>query len=466
MKLLQKMRSLSAVLLSLLIVSAPVSSFAQATSGDALSTSDDNAVNKWIAERVAAKQQTFCYKETYGRGVGVPLSTCPAGQEKNGLICYPDCKATYSGVGPVCWQGCPSGYVDTGALCHIDKALTTGGSWVCTKKKWGVCWWKSHECPSGYTNAGAFCALNTPSVPSGYKGLSGLDIEKNSYGRGAGKPMDCASGLQEDAALCYKQCNSGYYGVGPVCWESCPSGETDCGAGCSSGKSSCASTVSNMVISPIMVVANVAAIVLTAGAATGATAAADEGVEAGAHGAEAGAESAEAADGAKTAAAAEKEAGTLDKFAAKIKGAWASFVKSKGAQMKDLKAGDLYKAVAQGNNIKAAAKFGKEGVSVGLMIKMWVDDADANFASLTTPAVTAALDKAFGKNTKAENWVEAQYALVNLSELAGQNGQDTANTALGVAGLVDPTGVSGVVSAYDNPKCYVNDPFPSVKTLY
>ena len=86
MKLLQKMHSLSAVLLSLLIVSTPVSSFAQSASDAALSTSDDNAVNSWIAERVAANQQPFCYRQSYGRGVGTPLSTCPSGTAKNGLI--------------------------------------------------------------------------------------------------------------------------------------------------------------------------------------------------------------------------------------------------------------------------------------------------------------------------------------------------------------------------------------------
>jgi hypothetical protein len=464
MKLLQKMRSLSAVLLSLLIAGAPVSSFAQSTPGDALSATDDNAVNSWIAERVAANQQPFCYRQSYGRGVGTPLSTCPAGTEKNGLICYPDCKATYGGVGPVCWQGCPSGYVDTGALCHIDKALTTGGSWVCTKKKWGVCWWKSHECPSGYTNAGAFCALNTPSVPSGYKGLTGLDIEKNSYGRGVGTPMDCASGLQEDAALCYKFCNAGYHGVGPVCWQNCPSAMTDCAAGCTSGKTSCASSTANMVIAPLMVVANVAAIVLTAGAAAGATAEVDASVDAGVKGGEAGAT--EAAQGAKDAAATEKEAGNLAKFQKAIQSKWADFVKSKGTQLKDLKAGDLYKAVTAGSKITAARKFGAAGVAVGMMIDKWVKDAVAGFSSLTTPEVTATLNKQFAGHPQALNWVETQYALVNFSELAGQNGQQSANTALNVAGMVDPTGVSGVVAAYDNPKCSLEDAFPKITIKY
>ncbi len=492
MKNLKKI--LSAVLTSCMLVaqSAPVfAAAAQTDPGPALSTSDDNSVNHWIAERVAAKQQSFCYKQSYGRGVGVPLSTCDDNQQKNGLLCYPDCKAGYGGAGPVCWQECPSGYTDTGAFCHISKALTAAVHTSCSGK-WPWQWHCSQSCPSGYTNAGLFCALNTPSKPAGWKGLSGLDLIKDSYGRGAGYPMKCGcentaqaptrtvnifgrnmvipgavtctEKLQEDVGLCYHHCNSGFYGVGPVCWESCPSGLTDCGAGCSSSKSGCGSSVANMVISPLMVVANVAAIVLTAGAGAGVTAEADAGVEAGVHGGEAGAEA--ASEGTKTAMAAEKEAGNLQKFAAKIKSAWADFVKAKGNQLNNLKAGDLYKAVANGDKVKTAAKFGAQGYAVGKMIDTWVKDAKANFASLTTPEVNSALDRAFAGHPKAEDWVKTQYALVNLSQLAGQDGQQTANTALGVASLVDPTGVSSVVAAYDNPKCANNDAFPTVHTLY
>ena len=33
-----------------------------------------------------------CWKNSYGRGVGLPISTCPADLERNGLLCYPICK--------------------------------------------------------------------------------------------------------------------------------------------------------------------------------------------------------------------------------------------------------------------------------------------------------------------------------------------------------------------------------------
>jgi hypothetical protein len=117
-----------------------------------------------------------CWKDSYGRGVGEPISACNAskGLEKSGWLCYPKCKEadpSYYGVGPVCWQHCKPGYVDEGALCRKDGSIIT--------------------------------------------------YAKSSYGRGAGYPLTCAAGLVEDAALCYKPCRSGFYGVGPVCWEDC-----------------------------------------------------------------------------------------------------------------------------------------------------------------------------------------------------------------------------------------------------
>ena len=58
-----------------------------------------------------------CQKDTYGRGVGKPLSSCKSNMEKNALLCYPKCKKGYYGVGPVCWQPCKSGYNDDGLFC-------------------------------------------------------------------------------------------------------------------------------------------------------------------------------------------------------------------------------------------------------------------------------------------------------------------------------------------------------------
>jgi hypothetical protein len=42
-------------------------------------------------------------KSTYSRGVGTIPSSCGAGEEKDGALCYPQCRPGYDGVGPMCW---------------------------------------------------------------------------------------------------------------------------------------------------------------------------------------------------------------------------------------------------------------------------------------------------------------------------------------------------------------------------
>eukprot|EP00948_MAST-09A_sp_MAST-9A-sp1_P003855 g3855.t1 len=105
------------------------------------------------------------------------------GQQVGSALCYPKCRDNYYGIGPVCWEHCPKGWVDEGALCREDGSIKT--------------------------------------------------IAKKSYGRGAGVPLVCSPDEDEDAALCYTKCKTGFYGVGPVCWRSCSSpDQTDGGAIC------------------------------------------------------------------------------------------------------------------------------------------------------------------------------------------------------------------------------------------
>lgn len=228
----------------------------------------------------------YCYKDSYGRGVGT-IPNCSAGLQNDAGLCYKACNAGMHGVGPVCWSSCPAGYRDMGAVCHIDKALTTNGSWECHHRKWGVCWYWVKACPSGYTNAGVFCALNTPSVPAGFSG-TGLDPMKNTYGRGVGTvPTDCGA-KQKDAGLCYDGCRANYSGIGPVCWKACPmaaAGKYEggdlaqnyvaCGAGCASSSLFCAQVTSDQVISTLSLAANVATLG-SSGAASGAAKSAEE----------------------------------------------------------------------------------------------------------------------------------------------------------------------------------------------
>ena len=252
-----------------------------------LSPSDTKKALVWLNQMVSAQQAPFCWRDSYGRGVGKPLSACRRGEQKNGLLCYPNCKKGYGGAGPVCWQNCKRGYKDLGAIC-----TTPPRSYV---RKTGP-----KTCPSGYTNMGLYCGkvFKTASLrcKKGYgvflgkcrqhckKGWRNMGITcakglntytKNSYGRGVGKPMICGRGLENDAALCYKKCKGGYNGVGPVCWGTCPKFQkVNCGAGCAKSKNQCALKVANMVLSAATVAINVA----TAGAGGAAAKTASAGV--------------------------------------------------------------------------------------------------------------------------------------------------------------------------------------------
>ena len=111
-------------------------------------------------------------KERLRRALQQPDKNCYADYPiKDGLLCYPRCKAGYSnyGQGPVCWA----------------------------------------KCPSGTTNLGISC-------------------KKRTYSRGVGKlASKCRSNYEKIGILCFPKCKRGYNGLGPVCSESCRSGYAD-----------------------------------------------------------------------------------------------------------------------------------------------------------------------------------------------------------------------------------------------
>lgn len=162
-------------------------------------------------------------KPSYGRGVGTIPPSCGAGNEKDGALCYPNCAPGYDGVGPVCWQICPAGYQDDGAFCRRDVQIinsTNHCPW------WDACGLATERgcstCPAGWQFDGCTCRIDAHI------------FAKSSYGRGVGwAPNLCSGSQQLDGGLCYTPCASGYNGVGPVCWGSCPATYTiDDGALC------------------------------------------------------------------------------------------------------------------------------------------------------------------------------------------------------------------------------------------
>ncbi len=162
-------------------------------------------------------------RESYGRGAGSALG-CGSGEEKDGALCYPECKAGYNGAGPVCWQKCLEGYTNDGATCRRNAKIISADNSDCPSYD-KCCLWKKNRgkstCPEGYKNDGCTCRRDAHI------------FGKDSYTRGAGKPLrTCDSNEEKDGALCYPKCKAGFNGVGPVCWGTCPAGYKNDGATC------------------------------------------------------------------------------------------------------------------------------------------------------------------------------------------------------------------------------------------
>jgi hypothetical protein len=166
--------------------------------------------------------EPFCYRRSYGRGAGYPLNACPANApDKSGLLCYPECRDGYIGVGPVCWQDC--GKMKTvGIFCIDSNAVESSYD---DDDKSNIAKAPCSSCPNNVTDS-----------KSSYQHI----FIRKSYGRGFGSPMVCSSQYEQNGALCYNYCDKRYFGVGPVCWQYCPSSQpTSCTVGCSITSSDC-----------------------------------------------------------------------------------------------------------------------------------------------------------------------------------------------------------------------------------
>jgi Ricin-type beta-trefoil lectin domain len=204
----------------------------------------------------------FCWKDSYGRGVGTIPDGCPPGKERIGALCYSSCPSGMYRFGFDCHANCPSGFRDEGLFCRKDAYGRGGGyafwdTWKCDRDHGaGNCeWWGGMvypKCAPGYHNSA--CCICTPNnidcnslawmseVPDDASCAKQIRI-------GDPTPMICPSSKTNSGGLCYPPCGAGYTGVGPVCWGNVPSAMVDCGMGAAQNSSTCAQVVSAQVLS-------------------------------------------------------------------------------------------------------------------------------------------------------------------------------------------------------------------------
>lgn len=347
---------------------------------------------------------TFCWKDSYGRGVGTIPTECGS-RRKIGLLCYDHCPSGYSAFGFDCHQGCPSGWRNDGLFCrNAEYGRGWGypwkfGDWFsdsgmysrCQRdhgngncEKWGAVVYP--KCKSGFHTVG--CCICRPSVPN-CRALgmnSGIDLScAKKIIIGTPYSMSCSSDKVYDAGLCYKRCKAGYSGVGPVCWASPPSGWVNCGMGAASTSKVCQDTIISQVQSIGESALAIGTMIATAGGSAGASVAQ------------------------KTAA----NAGKIAKLKAKFDALKKTFMSSK----------KIAKVVEKAKEIKDKVQ----------KVKDKVDEVQEQYEQAQA-IISAAKNVA---DVDTNTMTEADYV-----RLAAQ-----------IAALADPTGIAGVVESYSHPKC-------------
>ena len=235
-------------------------------------------------DRELGELPDFCWRTSYGRGVGSFPDTCPTGREKIGLLCYTKCPVGYVRKGVDCHQICPGDMQDQGLFCRLTEygrgagypwqfgdPLSNAGMFARCERDYGAgkCeMWGAvtyPKCKPGYSPAG--CCICRPNPPNcATRGLGAqLDL---SCGKkiiiGDPIPMGCPVSKQMDAGLCYSPCNRGFSGVGPVCWGDAPVGMVQCGMGAAKDTPTCAEVTTNQ----IMAVGELAMFIGTMGASS------------------------------------------------------------------------------------------------------------------------------------------------------------------------------------------------------
>lgn len=115
----------------------------------------------------------------------------------------------------------------TGLMC-FDKNIQSCPTGM--EKSNGLCY---TPCKDGYKSDGATQCYKVYPGWEQNDATTIVNVGKVLHAN-PGKPLStCPDGQDKDGALCYPKCGANEYGVGPVCWTSCPDGYKDGGVFCS-----------------------------------------------------------------------------------------------------------------------------------------------------------------------------------------------------------------------------------------
>jgi hypothetical protein len=397
-----------------------------------------------------------CWKNTQVRDVGKIPVKCKAGEQDSGDgLCYDRCRSGYTNFVTMCIPDCPAGFVNDGLYCRkpspykrreypISASEFFRADWSmqgsmarckavhgnnCVIANGGTIVYET--CRPGYQQAPVITNLCTPTCPSTMIDI-GVSCQKKTYDRGVGRLKQCDTNQDTDAGLCYRKCNAGYTGVGPVCWAQCPAKlPTNCGTTCAATTAACAMAVSDQVMSPLLAVGNIVLTVVTVGTATGAQVGAKAGITA-----------------AKTTGVevSKQLAKTLAKEAAK----------------------DAAKATLK-KNIKAALQLGpKVAVKTGSKVVAKEAAIDVAISTALTGVITGLQQVPWRGIDAARNDLEVELQVRIRQRLAREVSDAELDTIINAAmaaveeanpgvefpwTALDPSGIGDIVMAYNLPMC-------------
>ncbi len=436
---------------------------------------DDLAkVMDWIENQAIGAKLPFCWRDSYS-DAGRPVSDCPSGTvpDRTGgplSLCYPPCAPDYDDVSFVCWQRCPPDFTNDGGFCRKPAAYSRGAGYAwqfgdgldnegmlkrCRDEHPEGCVMDGlvayPRCKPGYhSEVGFMCSRD---CPPGFGTDIGVSCTKKTYTRTAGVPRTCGPGMEQDgpAGLCYPRSREGFHRVGPVYWQNCEPGWTDCGAGCQRNADpvlgidapwrDCASTISDQVSSVVMLAVNIG----TLGLAAPETQAARAGMQT-------------VKVGGKVLTGGTKAGRALVK------------IKNLYDEVKPSTLAKNYKVVRMFYNPRTRKVI--ENLKQTYDVANVVYDAQStfrttfseDFAEQTSSEIAARIDAEF--SPEVASYVKSVWADAQLSRLASTEAWETAQTALSVVSLADPTGVTSVVEAYAKPVCQPHMEFPRLRGSY
>jgi hypothetical protein len=243
--------------------------------------------------------------------------------------------------------------------------------------------------------------------------------------------------MEYDAGLCYPKCKPGFYGVGPVCYQACDAGQTDCLAACGQDPASCALAIVDMWVEAAIVSINV----VTFGLAVPYT---------------------------KVATIAIKVGNTVQMVAGstRIAKALVNLVDV----MKDatpVPVANAFKVVKQVVDAKRPTiKFStvEQVYSYSTLVyeaqEEYRNAFAEDFAGQTSPAINDEINRRF--TPLVAEFLKRQWADVELVMMAEVNGWITASRLLSFAAIADPTGLVALAAAFAKPLCKTAVPFPCV----